>query len=126
MNLDSSSDDRVSLRAKFRHATREAILEAAAGILGSDSAAQARMEDIAARAGVAVGTVYNYFEDRRALVTALLETRTRVLLDALDDAAAPVRGGKRAAGASTTAGGAFEAELAGFVSAVAAHFDAAN
>jgi|KBSMisStaDraftv2_1062788.scaffolds.fasta_scaffold35881_2 AcrR family transcriptional regulator len=124
MNLDSSSDDRVSLRAKFRHATREAILEAAAGILGSDSAAQARMEDIAARAGVAVGTVYNYFEDRRALVTALLETRTRVLLDALDDAAAPVRGGKRAAGASTTAGGAFEAELAGFVSAVAAHFDA--
>jgi hypothetical protein len=50
MNLDSSSDDKVSLRAKFRHATREAILNAAAGILGSDSAAQARMEDIAARA----------------------------------------------------------------------------
>ena len=124
MNLDSSSDDKVSLRAKFRHATREAILNAAAGILGSDSAAQARKEDIAARAGVAVGTVYNYFEDRRALVTALLETRTKVLLDALDGAAGPVRGRKRTAGASAPAGDAFEAELAGFVSAVAAHFDA--
>ena len=124
MNLDSSSDDRVSLRARFRRATREAILNAAAGILGGDNGAQARMEDIAARAGVAVGTVYNYFEDRRALVTALLETRTKVLLDALDDAAAPVRGRKRTAGASATAGDGFEAELAGFVSAVAAHFDA--
>ena len=119
MNLDSSSDDKVSLRAKFRHATREAILNAAAGILGSDSAAQARMEDIAAKAGVAVGTVYNYFEIAARCVTALLETRTKVLLDALDDAAGPVRGRKRTAGASASAGDAFEAELAGFVSAVA-------
>jgi len=125
MNLDSSSDDRVSLRAKFRHATREAILNAAAGILGGDSAAQTRMEDIAAEAGVAVGTVYNYFEDRRALVSALLETRTKTLLDALDEAAAPIRSSRRrTAGASATAGDAFETQLAGFVSAVAAHFDA--
>jgi len=124
MNLDSSSDERVSLRAKFRRATREAILNAAAGILGNSSAAQARMEDIAATAGVAVGTVYNYFEDRRALVSALLETRTKTLLDVLDDAAAPSRGRKRTAGASPTPREAFEAELAGFVSAVAAHFDA--
>ena len=123
MNLNSSSDERVSLRAKFRRATREAILNAAAGILGDNGGAQARMEDIAARAGVAVGTVYNYFEDRRALVTALLETRTKTLLDVLDDAAAPVRGRKRTA-ATRTAADAFEAELAGFVSAVAAHFDA--
>jgi hypothetical protein len=57
-------------------------------------------------------------------VTALLETRTKVLLDALDGAAGPVRGRKRTAGASAPAGDAFEAELAGFVSAVAAHFDA--
>src|SRR3954470_20293157 len=103
MNLDSSSDERVSLREKFRRATREAILNAAAGILGDDSGAQARMEDIAARAGVAVGTVYNYFEDRRALVTALLETRTKTLLDVLDAAAAPVRARTRTAPPATAA-----------------------
>lgn len=84
MNLDSSTDSKVSLRAKFRTATREAILEAAAGLLSTDGGAQTRMEDIAARAGIAVGTLYNYFEDRKTLVSALLESRTRALLDELD------------------------------------------
>jgi len=76
------------------------------------------MEDIAARAGVSVGTVYNHFEDRTALVTALLESRTRTLFDALDAAAAPPRGAARDGAAG------FEAELARFVSALERHFDA--
>jgi AcrR family transcriptional regulator len=134
MNLDSPADSRVSLRAQFRHATREAILEAAAESLGEASGSTVRVEDIAARAGVAVGTVYNYFEDRRALMNALLESRTQALTDALDaamhePAPAPGRrtGRARAAGARAQAGqvpAAFEAELSHFVSAVAAHFDA--
>src|SRR5262245_16586314 len=121
MNLDSSSDSRVSLRAKFRTATREAILDAAADIMGSGDAAQARMEDIAARAGVAVGTVYNYFEDRRALVSALLETRKPTLMEALD---APLKPAARARRTPASAREAFEAELTHFVAAVAAHIDA--
>lgn len=121
MNLDSSSDSRVSLRAKFRTATREAILDAAADIMGSGDAAQARMEDIAARAGVAVGTVYNYFEDRRALVSALLETRKQTLMEALDAPLKPAVRARRTAGAAREA---FEAELTHFVAAVAAHIDA--
>lgn len=84
----------------------------------SDGAAQFRMEDIASRAGIAVGTLYNYFEDRKTLVTELLESRTRSLYDALDAAAAsppaPSRGGAVAA---------FETELAQFVSAVVGHFN---
>jgi len=121
MNLDSSSDSRVSLRAKFRTATREAILDAAADIMGSGDAAQARMEDIAARAGVAVGTVYNYFEDRRALVSALLETRKKTLMEALDAPLKPAARVRRTAGAAREA---FESELTHFVAAVAAHIDA--
>jgi AcrR family transcriptional regulator len=121
MNLDSSSDSRVSLRAKFRNATREAILDAAADVLGSADGSQARIEDIAARAGVAVGTVYNYFEDRRALVSALLETRKKSLMDALD---LPLKPAARARRTPASGRESFEAELTHFVAAVAAHIDA--
>jgi len=125
MNLDSSSDSKVSLRTRFRHATREAILDAAAGILSRESAAQARMEDIAARAGVAVGTVYNYFDDRRALVTALLETRTQTLLEALDGAVgAQARTQPSSAATRLNPAESFEAALARFVAAMAAHVEA--
>lgn len=122
MNLDSSADPKVSLRARFRTATREAILEAAAGLLGSDGGAQTRMEDIAARAGVAVGTVYNYFEDRKALVSALLESRTRSLLDELDAGAAPARKSS-APGVGAPAPEVFHAELIHFVEALSRHVE---
>ena len=136
MNTDSSSDSRVTLRARFRTATREAILEAAAELLGGTTASQTRMEDIAARAGVAVGTVYNYFEDRTALVSALLETRSQTLLAALDKTgrlATPVQDGRTARGTSpskqpsgaqsVTAADAFAAELTRFVATLGAHID---
>jgi AcrR family transcriptional regulator len=42
---------------------------------------------IAKRAGIAVGTLYNYYEDRDALLAALLEQRRDELFDALDAAA---------------------------------------
>jgi AcrR family transcriptional regulator len=107
------------LRERFRAATREAILQAAAGLLMSDDSTQFRMEDIASGAGIAVGTLYNYFEDRTALVTALLESQTRTLfeaLDAVDGAARP--------SAKSGAAAAFEADLERFVSAVGRHFNA--
>jgi AcrR family transcriptional regulator len=121
MNLDSSSDSRVSLRAKFRNATREAILDAAAAVLSPGDAAQARIEDIASRAGVAVGTVYNYFQDRRALVSALLETRKKTLMDALD---ASLKTAARTRRTAASPRDAFETELTHFVAAVASHIDA--
>jgi AcrR family transcriptional regulator len=117
VNMDSQSEARVTLRERFRAATRDAILEAAGDLLTADGASHARMEDIAARAGVAVGTVYNHFADRTALVTALLESRTRTLLDALDAATAPSRDARDGPGG-------FAAELARFVSALERHFEA--
>jgi AcrR family transcriptional regulator len=122
MNPASSSEPRLKLRERLRGATRDAILEAAAEVF-SAGATQARMEDIAARAGVAVGTVYNYFEDRTALVNALLEGRRRDMFDALDRAVSPsltkVTGRSRE---KTTV--SFEAELERFVAPLASHFDA--
>lgn len=112
--MNSSTESRVSLRDRFKAATRDAILDAAAGLLTSDDAAHVRMEDIAARAGIAVGTLYNYFQDRGALVAALLEARSRALLDALDAVAA---------GADDAGASGFEADLQRFVSAVSDHFD---
>lgn len=118
MNLASSSEHRLKLRDRLRGATREAILEAAAAVFSAGGATQARMEDIAASAGVAVGTVYNYFEDRTALVTTLLDARRRDMFEALDAAVSPGSAG----GAERTSRG-FEAELERFVAPLARHFD---
>jgi AcrR family transcriptional regulator len=77
-----------SLRDRQRALTRDAILESAANAFNGAGPAAARMEDIAAGAGIAVGTLYNYFHDRRALVAAVLQSRTQGLLDALDETTA--------------------------------------
>jgi AcrR family transcriptional regulator len=54
-------------------ATVEAILEATAQILLTDGAAQLSTNRIAARAGVSIGSLYQYFSSREAIVTALAE-----------------------------------------------------
>ena len=77
-----------TLRHRLRQSTREAILDAAATAFNGHGASAARMEDIATGAGIAVGTLYNYFRDRSALVSAVLQSRTQGLLDALDEAVA--------------------------------------
>jgi AcrR family transcriptional regulator len=43
------------------------------------------MGEIAQRAGVAVGTLYNHFEDREALLAGLVEGRRQEVLAAIDD-----------------------------------------
>jgi AcrR family transcriptional regulator len=115
VNIASHSEPHLTLRARLKEATRAAILDAAARVFESDGAASARMEDVAAAAGIAVGTLYNYFEDRAALVAALLDQRTGALMDALD-AAGRTPAAKDAPG--------FRLDLARFVSALARHFDA--
>jgi AcrR family transcriptional regulator len=77
-----------SLRDRLRASTRDAILESAANAFNAGGPDAARMEDIAAGAGIAVGTLYNYFRDRNALVAAVLQSRTQGLLDLLDETVA--------------------------------------
>ncbi len=79
------------LRDRLREETARAILSAAEEVFAADGLA-ARMERIAAQAGVAVGTLYNHFEDRRSLVAALVSSRREALLSRLDAALVASRG----------------------------------
>lgn len=73
MNLASRTRIKPQrLKERLREVTTATILDAAEEVL-LDEGLNAPMEIIAARAGVAVGTLYNHFEDRRALVAALLD-----------------------------------------------------
>ncbi|MGE0867428.1 MAG: TetR/AcrR family transcriptional regulator [Kofleriaceae bacterium] len=75
------------MRERLRETAREAILDAAehvvlqAGLDGATAAA------IATRAGVAVGTLYNYFSDRDDILASLFRTRRAELIPAIDRAA---------------------------------------
>lgn len=82
--LRSSSVTTRPLRSDARR-NREAILAAAGELLGTRGD-DAQMEEIAARAGLGVGTVYRHFADKRALVAAIVgrrfETATELALAA--------------------------------------------
>jgi AcrR family transcriptional regulator len=65
----SNSQRRKPKQARAR-ATVEAILEAAAQILERDGTAGYNTNAIAERAGVSVGTLYQYFPDKQAILMA--------------------------------------------------------
>ena len=80
------------LRDRLREVTYDAILNAAAKVFAEQGLHAAKMEAIAAEAGVAVGTLYNHFNDRKALVEALVAARREKLLGKLDAALAAGKG----------------------------------
>jgi uroporphyrinogen-III synthase/AcrR family transcriptional regulator len=65
---------------------RERIIEAASSLFGGRDLASVRMEEVAARAGVAKGTIYLYFRSKENLYFSILAARLSLLLDALDQA----------------------------------------
>jgi AcrR family transcriptional regulator len=72
------------LRDRLREATAAAILDAAEDVFAERGLSAAHMNEIAARAGVAVGTLYNHFKDRDALLMTLLDARRDALLEVMD------------------------------------------
>jgi AcrR family transcriptional regulator len=70
---------RENLRSQLRESVSTAILEAAEDLIAAKGLQGAPLAQIAKRAGVAVGTLYNYFEDRDALIRALFEMRRATL-----------------------------------------------
>jgi AcrR family transcriptional regulator len=109
MNSGSENTKPVRLRARLREATAAAILDAAEQVFAADGP-KARMESIAARAGIAVGTLYNHFADREALWDALRRSRRQALLSRLDAALEAQRGQP------------FATALRAFLDALAAHW----
>ena len=90
MNRDSAKRAAAPrLRARLREATTDAIRTAAEEIL-TEQGFGARMEDIAERAGVSVGTLYNHFEDRSALLLELIRVRREALMVQVDEVLAEV------------------------------------
>src|SRR3954471_20467956 len=73
-----------------RSRNRAAVLTAAQKLFAARGVESVRMEDVAAEAGVGVGTVYRGSPERAGLVRALLDERERRLQDALLRGAPPL------------------------------------
>src|SRR5262249_30195989 len=63
---------------------RQAILDAALDVFAERGFEAARLEDVAARAGVAKGTLYLYFDDKEALFEEVVRTAVSPILERLD------------------------------------------
>ena len=112
MNQDSFNAMSIQpLRQKLREATGLAILDAAEQIAAEQGVPNASLQAIAERAGVAVGTIYNYFPDKQELFAALFKRRRDELSAAIDETAK--KHGKEP----------FAAQLEAFVNSVFTHFD---
>jgi AcrR family transcriptional regulator len=94
MALDREIFQRRRPRQSRSRATWDAILEAAAQVLERDGPAGFSTASVAERAGVSIGTVYQYFPDKQAILLAAAERevsseapahvgRQRVLMRAL-------------------------------------------
>lgn len=81
----------LRLRDRLREEADRTILAAAEEVF-AEVGLGARMERIAEQAGVAVGTLYNHFEDRNALLDALSCSRRGMLFERLDAALAEGEG----------------------------------
>src|SRR3712207_3197971 len=66
-----------------RQAKERAILDAALEVFAESGFAQARLDAVAARAGVAKGTIYLYFPSKQALFEALIRTGIAAPIEAL-------------------------------------------
>jgi AcrR family transcriptional regulator len=80
------------LRERVRRETTLAIASAAEAVFAADGLYAAHVEDIARKAGVAVGTLYNYYKDRDAILAALLRMRREAFLAEVDSAIVAAKG----------------------------------
>ncbi len=75
-------------------ATRDAILEAAAHIIGQHGLAGFNTNAVAARAGVSIGSLYQYYPNKDALMAALIERQQGQQLQRLEAAATSITAGQ--------------------------------
>jgi AcrR family transcriptional regulator len=99
------------MRLRAREAAATALLEAAEEVAAARGLEATSIAAIAERAGVAVGTLYNYFPDRDALLAALFKLRRDALLPRL------------VAAAEAAAHLPFEERLRAYLAGVARAFD---
>ena len=81
------SGNRAGGRKRQAGARRQAILEAALSVFAARGYAAARLDDVAAQAGVAKGTLYLYFKDKQALFEELVRGAVTPIMDQVRAAA---------------------------------------
>jgi AcrR family transcriptional regulator len=74
-------------RKRQAQARRQAILEAALAAFAARGYEAARLDDVAAQAGVAKGTLYLYFKDKQALFEELVRGAVTPIMDRVSAAA---------------------------------------
>lgn len=79
-------------RATRKAVTREELLDAGRSLFSDRGLYESRIEDLTSRAGVAKGTLYQYFRDKDDLVQAVVERGFAALEAALDRNAVPGAG----------------------------------
>jgi AcrR family transcriptional regulator len=109
---ERSSTKRPTLRDRQREAAADAILDAAEDVAVERGLESSSIAAIAERAGVAVGTLYNYFPDRDGIFSALFAARRAAL------------GPQISAAAEAAAGLPFEQRLRAFCVAIQQLFEA--
>ncbi len=79
----------MTRKARFKEQGRQEILEAAMALFGEKGYHGVSMHEVAAKAGVAVGTLYNFFASKEDLYAALMEVCASgvadVIMPILDD-----------------------------------------
>ncbi len=79
--MDSSLEARPGgLRDRQKQERGQRIVKAAEKLFARKGYVEVAMEDVAARAGLAVGTIYNYFPSKSALLLAIVRRETESLL----------------------------------------------
>jgi AcrR family transcriptional regulator len=85
---EMATEPRAERRDKVRNRAR--VLDAAAELFGARGVETVTIDEVAALAGVGVGTIYRGFGDKGGLVAAILDDRERALQDALLGGAPPL------------------------------------
>jgi AcrR family transcriptional regulator len=95
MTLDSAQPPvkprKTPLQSRSR-ATVDAVLSAAAQILEAQGVGALNTNAVAERAGVSIGSLYQYFSSKDAILVALIERESRIFADELARAADSAQG----------------------------------
>lgn len=75
-----------ALRQEVAEVYRRAIFDAAERVFGAHGFSEAKMTEIAEGAGLSAGSLYNHFTNKEEMFRALVEHRSGVFLQELNDA----------------------------------------
>jgi AcrR family transcriptional regulator len=78
---NQAPDKFTSRRQEASEQRRRAILDAALDVFSEAGFAAARLDDVAARAGVAKGTIYLFFKDKEDLFEQIIQSAVAPMLD---------------------------------------------